>query len=119
MLQWLKVLNLFNTLTLKQIFWKSQTLFKKLEKLKVLRLTTQHFNIKLLCQKPMLRQIEIGVQIGPIAKKIVLSITTLFFQKFRFSLTFLYKELIWCPNYPNVVSNEETFSEFVFCEFKS
>ena len=42
----------------------------------------------------MLRQIEIGVQIEPIAKKIVLSITTLFFQKFRFSLTFLYKELI-------------------------
>ena len=42
----------------------------------------------------MFRQIECGVQIGPIAKEIVLSITTLFFQKFRFSLTFLYKELI-------------------------
>ena len=35
---------------------------------KVLRLKTQHFHTKLPCQKPMLRQIEYGVQNGRIAK---------------------------------------------------
>ena len=37
-----------------------------LKKLKVPRLKTHHFHAKLPCQKPMLRQIEWGVQIGPI-----------------------------------------------------
>ena len=31
MWQSLKILNIFNTLTLKQIFWKTKTFFKKLE----------------------------------------------------------------------------------------
>ena len=31
MWQSLKILNVFNTLTLKQIFWKTKTFFKKLE----------------------------------------------------------------------------------------
>ena len=44
---------------------------------------TQHFHAKLLCQKPMLRQIECEVQNGPITMNGVLPVTTLyFFQKF-------------------------------------
>ena len=35
---------------------------------KLLRLTIQHFHTKLLCQKPVLRQIECGVPNGSIAK---------------------------------------------------
>ena len=31
MWQWLEILNVFNTLTLKKIFWKTKTFFKKLE----------------------------------------------------------------------------------------
>ena len=42
----------------------------------------------------MLRQIEWGVQNGPIIKKGVFPVTTLFFQKYSFSLTASYKELI-------------------------
>ena len=38
---------------------------------KVLRLKTQHFYTKLLCQKPMLGQIEWGAQNGLITKKVV------------------------------------------------
>ena len=52
---------IFNVLTLKQIFWKTKTIFNILEypfKLKVLWLKVQHFHIKLPCQKPMSRQIE-------------------------------------------------------------
>ena len=63
---------------------------------------SQHFHTKLLCQKPILRQIEWGVQNGPIRKNGVLPVTTLFFRKFCFSLRTSYKKLIWCANHPNV-----------------
>ena len=36
---------------------------------KVLRLKMRHFHKKLLCQKPKLRQMECGVQNGPIKNK--------------------------------------------------
>ena len=53
-------------------------------------------------KKPMLRQIEWGVQNGPITKNGVLPVTSLFFGKFCFSLGTWYKELIWCTNHLNV-----------------
>ena len=62
----------------------------------------QHFHTKFFCQSPMLRQIEWGVQSGPITKKEVLPVTTFFFRKFCFNLRTWYKELIWCTNYLNV-----------------
>ena len=73
-----------------------------LKKLKVLRLTTKHFLTKLLCQKPMLRQIEWGVQNWPITKNRVLPVTIFLFRKFCFSLETLYIELIWYTSHPNV-----------------
>ena len=42
----------------------------------------------------MLRQLEWGVQNGPITKEGILPVTTLFSQKFCFSLRTLYKQLI-------------------------
>ena len=52
-----EILNVINTLTLKQIFWKKKTFFKTLEEgFLVERLKTHHFHTKLPCQ--MLRQIE-------------------------------------------------------------
>ena len=62
--------------------------------LSVLRLKTQHLYTKLLCQKPMLRQIEWGIQNEPITKNGVLPVTV-FFWKFCFTLRTSYKELIW------------------------
>ena len=50
--------------------------------LKPLRLKTHHFHTKLICQNPMLRQIEWRLQNGPITKSGVLSVNTLFFWKF-------------------------------------
>ena len=52
-------------------------------------------------QKPMLREIEWGVQNGPITKNAVLPVT-IFFWKFCFSIRTVYKDLIWGTNYPNV-----------------
>ena len=55
----------------KQIFWKTKTFFKKLEN-RFLVETTEIENIistsKLLCQKPMLRQLECQLQNGPITE---------------------------------------------------
>ena len=53
----------------------------------------------------MLRQIEWEVQNGPITKDGVLPVTTLFFQKFYFSLRTSFIELIRCTNHPNVHSD--------------
>ena len=47
--------------------------------MRVQRLKEQHFHVKLLCQKPWLRQIEKGEQNGPVTKNVVLPLTTLFF----------------------------------------
>ena len=103
MWQSLEILNVFNTFTLKWIFWETETFFKKLEyrfSLKALRLKVQHFLTKLPRQKkPMSRKIERGVQNGPVIKSGVLPVTILFFWRFCFSLRTTYKELIWCTNY--------------------
>ena len=53
--------------------------------LKALRLKTHHFHSKLLCQKPMLRQIEWQLQNGPITKSGVLSVATLYFLESFFT----------------------------------
>ena len=47
--------------------------------LKALKLGMQHFITKLACQKSLFRQIEWGVQNGPITKNKVLPLTSLFF----------------------------------------
>ena len=62
--------------------------------MKVMGLTTQYFHTKLLCQKPISRQLKWGVQNVPIKKNKVLPVITLYFRKFRFSSRTLYKWLI-------------------------
>ena len=89
MWQSIEILNDFYTLTLRQISWKTQTFFKNLKYrflVEVLRLKTHHFHTNLPDQKPMLRQMEWCVQNGPITKRGVLPVTTLFFWKFCFIL---------------------------------
>ena len=45
-----------------------------------------HFHTKLPCQKPMLRQIEWGIQNRPITKNELLPLTASFVLKFNFSI---------------------------------
>ena len=70
MWQSLKILNISNALTLKQVFWKTKTFSEKLA-YRFLVVKVHYFHSKLLCQKPMLRQIEWGVKKGPITKTAV------------------------------------------------
>ena len=61
------------TLTLKQIFWKTKTFFKNVEYrflVETTKIETNHFHW--LYQKPILRQIEWGLQNGPITIRGVL-----------------------------------------------
>ena len=73
MWQSLKTLNVFNTLTLKQIFWKTKAFSKKL----VHRFLVESTKIENV--QPMLRQIKWWLQNEPIKKNGVLPVTTLFF----------------------------------------
>ena len=101
----MKVSNVFSTSTLKQIFWKMKTFFKKLKYrflVETINMKTHHFHSKLLCHKPMLRHLEWRLQNGPITKSGVLPVTTLFFWKICSSFRTSWKELIWCSNDPNV-----------------
>ena len=50
----------------------------------------------------MLKQIEWGVQDGPMTKHRVLPLTTLVFRKKIFSLRTSHKELIWCVRHPDI-----------------
>ena len=53
-------------------------------------------------EKPMLRQIEWGVENGPTSENAVLSLSTLFFWKFSFSIITCNKGSIRSTNYTNV-----------------
>ena len=104
MWQSVKMLNVFDGLILKQIFWKTKTFFKKLD-YRFLVESTKIENASFPCktgnQKPILRQIKWWLENGPITKNGVLPVTTLFFWKFCFSLRTFYKEFICCTNNPN------------------
>ena len=105
MWQSVKILNVFSTLTLKQIIWKMKTFFKKLEYsflVESTKIEEVSFPYKKLqYQKLILRKIEWWLQNGPITKSSVVPVTTLLFWKFCFSLRTPYKELICCTNNPN------------------
>ena len=68
--------------------------------MKPLRLKSHHFHSKLLCQKPMLRQIDWQLQNGPITEWNFAS-NYLNFWKIRPSFRTSWKELIWSTNDPN------------------
>ena len=79
-----KVLNIFNTLTLKQIYWKTKTFSKKLEYrflVETTKIEDTSFLFKTTLSEPMLRQIKWRLQNESITKSRVLSATTLFFWK--------------------------------------
>ena len=104
MLQSLATLNVFNTLILKQIFWKTKTFFKKLE----YRLLVQNTKIesaifphKTAMSERNVKTNRMGSTKWTYHKGRSLPGNILFFWKFCFSLKTSYKELIGCTNYPN------------------
>ena len=74
-------------------FLENENLFQKTG-VPFFSLKTDHFHSKLLCQKPVLRQIEWQLQNEPITKSGVLPEATLFFWKVFSSFRTSQKELI-------------------------
>ena len=90
--QSLEILNVFNSLTFKQIFWKTKPFSKNWKisfYLKVLRLKKKYFHAKLPCQKPILGQIELRKQSEPLTKSGVLPRNTSFLKNFIWFNNFL------------------------------
>ena len=97
-------LHLICTFNFEKIFWKIQTLFRKLEN-RFLVESPKNDNATFTYKIALL---EGNVDINRIRstkwvyhKNGVLPVTTLFFWKFCFSLRTSYKELICCTNNPN------------------
>ena len=99
MWQSVEILSVFNTLTFKQIFWKTKAFFKKLE---------YSFFVESTKIENALFPYKTGISDTRMVStkwtyhKELLPVTTLFFWNFCFSLRTSYKELIWRPNHPNV-----------------
>ena len=101
MWQSVKVLKVFNTLTLKQIFENLNLFLKKLEYpflVENTKIENASFPCKIVISEANVKTIECWLQNGPIGKSEALRVTILIFWKFCFSLRTSYKELIWCIN---------------------
>ena len=95
----LKILNVFNTLTLKKIFWRTKTFLKKLEHCFLVERTmieNTSFPYKTAKPKGNVKTNKWWLQNGPITNNRLSPVTNLSFWKYCFSLRTCYKELIWC-----------------------
>ena len=105
MWQSLELLNVFSTLTLRQIFWKTTTFFKNLENCLLVE-STKIENVSFLYKIAIS---EANVKVNRMVstkwtyrKEWSFASNYFIFRTFCFSLRTSYKELIWCTNYPNV-----------------
>ena len=103
MWQSVEILNNVNTLTLKQIFWKTKTFFKKLKDrflVENTKIENALFRYKISISEANVKATDWWVQNRPTTKNGVLPVTTLFFCLFCFVLFFSlrtsYQKLIWC-----------------------
>ena len=100
----LEILNVLNTLTLQQIFWKKKpfsknwsTVFSWKYYVWKCNIFIQNYYVRIQCSDKQNR-----VQNGPITKSGVLSVTALFFGEISFQFKSLLTKLIWCTNYPKL-----------------
>ena len=83
--QSVKVSNVFNTLALRQIFWKTNTFFRKLEHrflVKTMKIENTSFSSKTALAEANVKTNRRRLQNGPITKSGVLPVSTLFFRTF-------------------------------------
>ena len=109
MSQSVEMFNVFNTLTLKQIFWKTQTFFKKLEYcflVESTKIENASFPYKTALSEVNVKKNRIKSTKWT-CRSFASNYFIFFFWKFCFSLRTSYKELFWCTNDPNV--NVHTF----------
>ena len=99
-----EILNVFNTITWKQIFRKMKTFFKKLKYcflVESIKIENTSFLYKTTEWEANVKANKMMSTNGPIIKNGVLTGTAWFFWIFCFSLRTSYNELIRCTNDPN------------------
>ena len=98
MWQSVKVSNVFNTLTLKKIFWKTKTFFMKLEYcflVEITKIENTSFSLKTALSEANAKM-ERWVQNASVTKNVGLPVTTFLREReFCFSFGTSYKALIW------------------------
>ena len=97
MCQSMEILNVFNILTLKQVFWKAKILFKKLDYHLLAgsaKTERETFPWKTALSEANVKTNRMATTKWSYNKQWRFSVTNLFFQKFCFSLRTLYKEFI-------------------------
>ena len=112
MWQSVKVSNVFNTLTLKQIFWKTKTFFKKLEYrflVESTKIENASFPYKTAISEANVKTNRMVTTKWTYHKERSFASNCFIFWKFCFSLRTSYKELIRCTNNPN--AHVRTFSK--------
>ena len=104
MWQSVQILNVFNTLTLKQTFWKTKTFFKKME----CRFLVENTKIENVSFPYKTTILETNVKANTAVntkwtnrKERSFASNYFFFKKNCFNLRTSYKELIWCTNNQN------------------
>ena len=104
MWQSVKVSNVFNTLTLKQIFWKTKTFFKKLEYhflVESTKIENASFPYKTAISEANVKTNKMVTVKWTYQKERSFASNYFIFWKFCFSLRTCYKELICCTSNPN------------------
>ena len=105
MWQSVKVSNVFNTLTLKQIFWKTKTFFKKLEYrflVETTKIENTSFPFKTALSEANVKTNRMVTTKWTYHKEWSFASNYLFFWKICSSFRTSWKELIWCTNDSNV-----------------
>ena len=101
MWQSLKILNVFNTLTLKQIFWKTKNFFEKLEYhflVESTKIENTSFPYKTAISEANVKTNKMVTTKWTYHKERSFASNCFIFWKFCFSLRTSYKELICCTN---------------------
>ena len=100
----MKVSNVFNTLALKQILWKTKTFFKKLEYhflVETTKIENTSFPFKTALSEANVKTNRMATTKWTYHKEWSFASNYFIFWKFCFSLRTSYKELICCTNNPN------------------
>ena len=116
MWQSVKVLNVFNTLTLIQIFWKTKTFFKKLEYrflVESTKIENASLPYKTAISETNIKTNNTVNRKWTYHKERSFASNFFIFWKFCFSLRTSYKKFTWCTNKPKV--HKRTFCKH--CSF--
>ena len=104
MWQSVEILNVFNALTLKQIFWKTKTFFKNLGyrfSVESIKIENESFPYKTAISEANVKTNRMVSTKWTYHKERSFASNYFIFWRFCFSLRTSYKELIWCTNNAN------------------